>query len=146
MRDNAGSGAGTAQPLAGEYDPVAEVARKLAHFGPDEHRRLQRHMAAEQRLYTGEQEKVAQGTPYDAFNSPSRGGLTLENVDHVFTYQLATGLSQVTAFDQVREACILLAKTILRVVPQCADRATALRKLRECRMDANAAIALDGEI
>lgn len=142
MRDQAGP-ATTAGTSEAEYDPVADVARRLARFGPDEHRRLQRYMSS------SNQASEAKGYESEFVNLKQqvrREGLTLENVDRVFTYQLATGLSQVTAFDQVREACILLAKTILRVVPQCADRSTALRKLRECRMDANAAIALDGEI
>lgn len=72
-------------------------------------------------------------------------GVTLENVEHIFRYQPAQE-DQLVAFDMVRESLTLAAKTILRVVPPCADRTTAIRKLREARMDANSAIALRGQI
>ncbi len=44
----------------------------------------------------------------------------------------------------VREALIEAADVILREVPECADRSTAIRKLREARMDANSAITHRG--
>lgn len=72
-------------------------------------------------------------------------GVTLENVEEVFTYH-APSREQMVQYEMVREAMILAARTILRVVPRCADRTTAIRKLREARMDANAAIALQGRI
>jgi hypothetical protein len=67
------------------------------------------------------------------------------NVQTVFTYHTATQ-EQELKFRAVRDAVIHLAQTILNNVPDCADRTSAIRKLRECRMDANAAIALDGLI
>jgi len=57
-----------------------------------------------------------------------------------FTYHSPKGDQQdryVILRDQARE----LAFTIQRIVPQCADRSAAIRKLRECIMTANAAIA-----
>lgn len=71
--------------------------------------------------------------------------LTLENVEKVFTYQPAQE-DQLEAFAIVRDKAIELAEVILKFVPDCADRSSALRKLREVRMDANAAISLRGEI
>lgn len=71
--------------------------------------------------------------------------VTLENVDEVFTYQKADE-KQLDAFYCVRIAIVNAAKVILEVVPDCADRTTALRKLREVRMDCNAAISLRGLI
>ena len=73
------------------------------------------------------------------------GRVTKENLRFVFTYQEADD-EQLRKYAAVRNAAIALAETILDVVPDCADRSTAIRKLRECRMDANAAIALNGEI
>lgn len=73
------------------------------------------------------------------------GRVTKENVEDVFTYQ-APDASQVDKFARVRTALVAAAKVILDEVPDCADKTTALRKLREARMDANAAIALKGLI
>lgn len=73
------------------------------------------------------------------------GRVTLENLDEVMTYQNADE-DQLKAFKAVREDCIDLGRTILLNVPECADRSEALRKLREVRMDCNAAIALKGLI
>jgi hypothetical protein len=52
----------------------------------------------------------------------------------------------VPKFAAVQKATIALGQAILDNCPQCADRSTAMRKLREARMDANAAIALNGLI
>jgi hypothetical protein len=73
------------------------------------------------------------------------GKVTLENVEKVFTYQKATP-DQEKAFAAVRETGIAYAKAILQNVPDCADRSAALRSVRNSRMEANAAIALNGEI
>lgn len=75
--------------------------------------------------------------------SPSHG-VTLENVERCFRYQ-PWGPDQVDAGDQVRESCVNLARVLLRVVPSGPDRSSALRKLRELRMDANSAITFRGE-
>lgn len=71
------------------------------------------------------------------------GALTLGNVEDCFTYHGPSGMT-LEAMNMVRESSIAMAKAILRVVPDCADRSTALRKLREARMWANSALALGG--
>ena len=73
------------------------------------------------------------------------GKVTLENLDKVFTYQKATP-EQEDAYREIRDAAVNLGTAILEFVPDCADRSTALRTLRETRMWANAAIALNGEV
>jgi hypothetical protein len=67
------------------------------------------------------------------------------NLEEVMTYHPATA-EQAIKYIAVRDAAVAMGKVILEHVPQCADRTVALRKLRECRMDANAAIALNGLI
>lgn len=67
------------------------------------------------------------------------------NIEQVMTYQKADA-EQLAAFDVIRNAAIFMGKEILAVVPDCADRSAALRKLRELRMDCNAAISLNGLI
>ena len=49
-------------------------------------------------------------------------------------------------YKAIEEATIKMMQAIFLNVPHCADRTAALRKLRECRMTANAAIALKGLI
>lgn len=73
------------------------------------------------------------------------GRLTEENVEKVFTYNVPNAI-QVDAMNELREKQIELARLILKLVPECADRTAALRNLRECRMNSNAAIVLDGLI
>lgn len=72
-------------------------------------------------------------------------GVNEENLERVFTYQTPTP-EMIPKFQAVRDALIYASKVILENVPECADRSVALRKLREARMDANAAISLNGEI
>jgi len=45
----------------------------------------------------------------------------------------------------VREALKHAVSTIIKVVPACPDRSTAIRKLREARMDCNSAITHNGK-
>ena len=71
--------------------------------------------------------------------------ITAENVEKVFSYH-APDEDQIKKYAAIRAQAKDFARTILEVVPECADRSVALRKLRECVMDVNAAIALDGEI
>lgn len=47
--------------------------------------------------------------------------------------------------EQVRAAIMNAAAVIIASVPPSADRSTALRKLREARMDCNSAITHDGK-
>jgi hypothetical protein len=45
----------------------------------------------------------------------------------------------------VKDALANAVKTIVEHVPPCPDRTTAIRKIREARMDANSAITHDGK-
>jgi hypothetical protein len=69
--------------------------------------------------------------------------VTSENLEEVFTYHAATE-DQQRRYAEIREAGIAFARAILDGAPDCADRSTALRSVREARMWANAAIALEG--
>jgi hypothetical protein len=73
------------------------------------------------------------------------GQVTAANVEQVFTYQKPRE-DQIPKFDAVRAAAVAFAKAILDNCPGCADTSAALRMVRDARMTANAAIALDGAI
>ncbi len=73
------------------------------------------------------------------------GQVTKDNVEQVFTYQKPRE-DQIPKFDAIRSAAVALARAILDNCPPCADTSAALRLLRDARMTANAAIALDGAI
>lgn len=76
-------------------------------------------------------------TPVNASRSP-------ENiVEELFTYHRPT-VEQQEALVLIREYAQGFAQLMLRNVPPGADRAAAIRKLRECVMTANAAIVLNG--
>ena len=64
-------------------------------------------------------------------------------VEDCFTYHSWTP-DQVEKGNAVHLALQKAFMTILMKVPPCADRSTALRKLREARMDSNSAITHDG--
>jgi hypothetical protein len=66
-----------------------------------------------------------------------------EWLEEVFIYH-APSASQAQAYTDIRTYAKELACIIIASCPACADRTAALRKLRECVMTANAAIALDG--
>lgn len=61
-------------------------------------------------------------------------------INEWFTYHSPTG-DQPDRYVILRDQAKDLAFTIQRIVPSCADRSAAIRKLRECIMTANAAIA-----
>lgn len=69
--------------------------------------------------------------------------LTLQNVDDAFRYQPWMP-DQHDAGEQVREALVAAAKTILRCVPETPTRTRALNGLVDARMLANAAITHRG--
>lgn len=52
---------------------------------------------------------------------------------------------QVSAGVEIREALAFAVKTIVQYAPPCPDRTTAIRKLREARMDCNSAITHGGK-
>lgn len=65
-----------------------------------------------------------------------------QEVDHWFTYHDTKG-DQLDRYVRLRESAKRFAHDILDYVPPCADRSAAIRKLRECIMTANAAIACE---
>lgn len=80
----------------------------------------------------------------DAGQAMAPRGITLENLERVFTYQ-SWAPDQIRQAEPVKEAILALGRAILRNVPDSPDRSVALRKLRELRMDVNAAITHRGE-
>jgi hypothetical protein len=65
-------------------------------------------------------------------------------IDDAFEYHPWT-TEQVEAGRDVRSALAAAVKVIVDRVPPCPDRTTAIRKLREARMDANSAITHAGK-
>jgi hypothetical protein len=65
-------------------------------------------------------------------------------VDDAFEYHRWTD-EQVTAGVAIRRALADGVKAIIAGAPPCPDRTTAIRKLREARMDANSAITHGGK-
>jgi hypothetical protein len=57
-----------------------------------------------------------------------------------FTYHKPHG-NQADRYERLRAAGLLMANNVILLCPPGADRTAALRKLRECVMTANAAIA-----
>jgi len=76
--------------------------------------------------------------------SDTAGQMVLEIIDDMFEYH-KWNAEQTEQGAAVREALASAAKVILINVPPSADRSTAIRKLRECRMDANSAITHGGK-
>lgn len=66
---------------------------------------------------------------------------TLENW---FTYHAPSEVD-IAAYSAIRTAARNLADVIVSITPPSADQTAALRKLRECVMTANAAIACKGK-
>lgn len=69
---------------------------------------------------------------------------TEELLDDLFTYHAPTP-DQVEHYTALRDAARTFAGVIVRHTPPSADQSAAMRKLRECVMTANAAIALGGK-
>lgn len=63
-------------------------------------------------------------------------------IHHWFTYHAPHG-DQVDRYQILRDEARELAFLICKIVPPGADRTAAIRKLRECVMTANAAIACE---
>lgn len=64
------------------------------------------------------------------------------NIDEVFTYHAPKG-NQPERYVALRSKAKELAHLIVALTPEGADQSAAIRKLRECIMTANAAIALE---
>lgn len=60
-------------------------------------------------------------------------------IDDQFQYRAASP-EQIAAMGRVRDVLALAVKQLIRDVPPGPDRSTAIRKIREARMDANSAI------
>ena len=70
--------------------------------------------------------------------------MNVDQLKEIFTYHKPDG-DQSRQYDNVRNAAYEFAKVILENTPPCADQTTAIRKIRESVMTANASIALGGE-
>ena len=66
--------------------------------------------------------------------------ITSEQIENWFTHHTPKG-DQAQRYEQVRRAAKNLAQVIVTLCPDCADTTTAVRKVREAVMTANAAIA-----
>lgn len=63
-------------------------------------------------------------------------------IENTFTYHSPKN-DQPLRYEALRTKAKELAVLIYQCVPNCADRTAAIRKLRECIMTANAAIAIN---
>jgi hypothetical protein len=70
--------------------------------------------------------------------------ITQEQLDNWFVYHSPEG-DQNVRYDTIRVAAKSLAALIVKFTPESADQTASIRKLRECVMTANAAIACGGK-
>ena len=70
--------------------------------------------------------------------------ITEERLLNWFTYH-APSPEQIPAYEEIRDAGLAFARTILRLTPPSADQSSAIRKIREAVMAANSAIACQGQ-
>lgn len=68
--------------------------------------------------------------------------VTVENL-HDVIYWHKPSTDQILRMEQIARQCEAMMGCILNSCPDCADRATALRAVREARMWSNASIALE---
>lgn len=68
-----------------------------------------------------------------------------DQIEEMFTYHAPTG-TQPTRYGLIREAAKSFALVVVENTPAGPDQTAAIRKLRECVMTANAAIALEGKL
>lgn len=68
--------------------------------------------------------------------------LDANQIEDLFTYHPPTP-DQIPRYTKIRDAAKAFAHVLLECAPDSADRMAAIRKLRECVMTANAAIALE---
>lgn len=67
----------------------------------------------------------------------------VDQIENLFTYHAPTD-EQKEDYKEIRAKAMELARVIDTACPASPDRTTAIRKLRECVMTANAAIATNG--
>ena len=70
--------------------------------------------------------------------------MTAEQIENWFTYHTPTP-EQLPKYAALRTAAHEFATIINALVPECADKTAAIRKVREAVMTANAAIACGGK-
>jgi hypothetical protein len=70
--------------------------------------------------------------------------MTVEQLTHWFSYHAPTG-DDLERYAKIRKAALAFALTIDDVCPESADKTTAVRKVREAMMIANASIACKGK-
>lgn len=70
--------------------------------------------------------------------------MTIEQLDNWFSYYTPDA-DQLVAYAKLRSAAREFGGVINDLVPESADKTAAVRKLRECVMTANAAIACGGK-
>lgn len=132
-----------------------DTETKSARFGQFSLRELYELNQELQQELRGRQQKQAE-KEYHGGEQASTGGavaqaptpyrpheLTLDNVEDAFLYH-SWDRDQTNQGDAVREGLIVAARAILRNVPPCPDRSSAIRKIREARMDANSGITHRG--
>jgi hypothetical protein len=66
-----------------------------------------------------------------------------DKIEDLFTYHAPEG-GQPAQYEAIRSAAKTFAHVVVANTPASADQTAAIRKLRECVMTANAAIALKG--
>lgn len=69
---------------------------------------------------------------------------TPEVIDDIFSYHPPTP-DQREQYERIREGARQFARILIENTPASADQTTAVRKLREVVMIANASVALDGK-
>ena len=68
--------------------------------------------------------------------------MTGSEIENLFSYHAPSG-DQAARYEAIRSAARHMAAIIVANTPEGADQTTAIRKLRECVMTANASIALE---
>ena len=86
-------------------------------------------------------DKIKVSAEYRIHQSSVRD-LDQETLTSLFTFHPPTG-DQPERYVAIRAAADVFARVILENCPGCADRAAAIRKVRETVMTANASIALE---
>jgi hypothetical protein len=70
--------------------------------------------------------------------------IDIKDLDDLFTYHPPDD-SQRVAYERIRQGAHEFSFILLQNTPPSADQTAAIRKLRECVMTANAAVALKGK-
>jgi len=71
-------------------------------------------------------------------------GLSHEDVETIFTFHPPKDEETGNRHDRIREVCRTAAHHIKDLTPDSAEQTTAIRKLQEAMMHANAAVAIHG--